>query len=59
MSDDETQAGGQDRTRINTGGDYEVREKKLGVALGKLLAAVKAIGSDAAAGEAHVTAGKR
>lgn len=59
MSDDKTKAGGQDRTRINTSEDYEVRDwsKKLGVSAEQLKAAVKAVGSNAKDVEAHLKGG--
>jgi hypothetical protein len=51
MSDDKTKSGGQDRTRISLSEDYEVRDwsEKF---------AVKEVGNDAAAVEAHLK-GKR
>lgn len=60
MSDDKTKSGGQDRTRISLSEDYEVRDwsKKFGVTPDELKAAVKAVGNDAAAVEAHLK-GKR
>ena len=60
MSDDKTRSGGQDRKRINTSEDYEVRDwsKKFGVTPDELKAAVKAVGNEAAAVEAHLK-GKR
>jgi len=60
MSDDKTQSGGQDRRRINLSEDYELRDwaKKFGVTPDELKAAVKAVGNDAAAVEAHLK-GKR
>ena len=41
MSDDKTKSGGQDRTRIDTNQDYEVRDwsKKFGVSADQLKAA--------------------
>ncbi len=56
MSDDTTKSGGQDRTRINLSEDYEVRDwsRKFGVTPDELRAAVKAVGNDAAAVEAHL-----
>jgi hypothetical protein len=60
MSDDKSKTGGQDRKRISLSEDYEVRDwsKKFGVTPDELKAAVKAVGSDAAAVEAHLK-GKR
>ncbi|WP_458233015.1 DUF3606 domain-containing protein [Roseateles sp. P5_E8] len=60
MSDDKSKSGGQDRTRINLSEDYEVRDwsKRFGVTAEELKAAVKAVGNDAAAVEAHLK-GKR
>jgi hypothetical protein len=60
MSDDKSQSGGQERKRINTGEDYEVRDwsEKLGVTPDKLKAAVRAVGNEAAAVEARLK-GKR
>ena len=60
MSDDKTKSGGQDRTRINTHEDYEVRDwsKKFGVSAEELKAAVKAVGSNAKDVEAHLKSGK-
>jgi len=60
MSDDKSKSGGQDRKRISVNEDYEVRDwsKKFGVTPDELKAAVKAVGSDAAAVEAHLK-GKR
>jgi hypothetical protein len=51
MSDDRKKKGAQDRSRINTGEDYEVRywSKKFGVSPEKLKAAVKKVGNSAAA----------
>ena len=56
MSDDKTKIGGQDRTRISLGEDYEVRDwaKKFGVTADELKAAVKAVGNEAKAVEAHL-----
>jgi len=56
MSDDKTQTGGQDRRRISLDEDYEVRDwsAKFGVTADELRAAVKAVGNDAAAVEAHL-----
>lgn len=60
MSDDKTQSGGQDRRRISLSEDYELRDwaKKFGVTPDELKAAVKAVGNDAAAVEAHLKAGR-
>ena len=56
MSDDKTKAGGQDRTRISLSDDYEVRDwaAKFGVTKEELTAAVKQIGNEASAVEAHL-----
>jgi hypothetical protein len=56
MSDDKTKSGGQDRSRISLSEDYEVRDwsKKFGVTPAELKAAVKAVGNDARAVEAHL-----
>jgi len=56
MSDDKTKAGGQDRSRISVDEDYEVRDwaRKFGVSPDELKAAVKAVGNQAAAVEAHL-----
>ena len=53
MSDDRKSKGSQDRSRINTSEDYEVRywSKKFGVSADQLKAAVKKVGSSAAAVE--------
>jgi hypothetical protein len=60
MSDDKTKTGGQDRTRISLSEDYEVRDwaKKFGVTVDELKAAVKAVGNDAKAVEAHLKGGR-
>lgn len=60
MSDDKSKSGGQDRKLISLSEDYEVRDwsKKFGVTPDELKAAVKAVGNDAAAVEAHLK-GKR
>jgi hypothetical protein len=60
MSDDKSKSGGQDRKRINTSEDYEVRDwsNKFGVTPDELKAAVKAVGNEALAVEAHLK-GKR
>jgi hypothetical protein len=56
MSDDKSKSGGQDRSRISLSEDYEVRDwsKKFGVTTDELKAAVKAVGNDAKAVEAHL-----
>ncbi len=61
MSDDKTKSGGQDRLRINTHEDYEVRDwaKKFGVSADELKAAVKAVGPMAKDVEAHLKGAKR
>jgi hypothetical protein len=61
MADDKSKSGGQDRTRINTTEDYEVRDwaKKFGVSPEQLKAAVKAVGSSAKDVEAHLKQGSR
>ncbi|MDY0747588.1 DUF3606 domain-containing protein [Paucibacter sp. R3-3] len=60
MADDKTKVGGQDRTRINTGEDDEVRdwEKTFGVTPAELMAAVKAVRNGAAAVEAQLKVSK-
>jgi Protein of unknown function (DUF3606) len=47
MSDDPSKKGKQDRSRINTSEDYEVRywSKKFGVSPEKLKAAVRKVGN--------------
>ena len=61
MADDKSKAGGQDRTRINVGEDYELRDwaKKFDVTPEQLKEAVKAVGTSAAAVEAHLTSSKK
>ena len=61
MPDDKTKPGGQDRKRINLNEPYELRDwsKKFGVTPDELTAAVKAVGNDAAAVEAHLKGAKR
>ncbi len=56
MSDDKTKSGQQDRSRINTHEDYEVRDwsKKFGCTPDELKAAVKAVGNMAHDVEAHL-----
>ena len=58
MSDDKSKPGGQDRTRIDVTEDYELRSwsKKFGVSVEELRAAVKVVGSSAAAVQQHLTA---
>jgi hypothetical protein len=48
MSDDKSKKGGQDRSRINTSEDYEVRywADKFGVSAEELREAVRASGSN-------------
>lgn len=60
MSDDKTKAGGQDRTQISLTEQYEVRDwaKKFGVTKEELTAAVKQVGNDASAVEAHLKSTK-
>jgi hypothetical protein len=61
MADDKNKPGGQDRTRINTSEDYEVRDwsVKFGVTQAQLLAAVKAVGNQADDVEAYLKKNKR
>jgi hypothetical protein len=61
MSDDKTKTSGQDRTRISLTEDYEVRDwsKKFGVTPDELKAAVKAVGNEAKAVEAHLKGSKK
>ncbi len=56
MSDDNKKPGGQDRTRISLSEDYEVRDwaDKFGVSADEVRAAVKAVGNEAKAVEAHL-----
>ena len=56
MPDDKTKTGGQDRKRISTGQDYEVRDwaAKFGVTKEQLLEAVKQVGDVATDVEAHL-----
>ena len=58
MADDKSKPGAQDRTRINVNEDYELRDwsKKFGVTADQLKAAVKAVGTNAQAVEAHLKA---
>lgn len=60
MADDKTRNGGQDRSRISLGEDYEVRDwsKKFGVTADELKAAVKAVGNEASAVEKHLAGRK-
>lgn len=53
MSDDKSKKGPQDRSRISTSEDYEVRYwcEKFGVTADELKAAVKKVGNSAAAVE--------
>jgi len=53
MSDDPKKKGAQERSRISTSEDYEVRywSKKFGVSPDELKAAVKKVGNSAAAVE--------
>jgi hypothetical protein len=61
MSDDKSKTGGQDRTHIALGEDYEVRDwsKKFGVTADELKAAVKAVGNKAVDVEAYLKKSKR
>ncbi|RQP22807.1 DUF3606 domain-containing protein [Piscinibacter terrae] len=61
MADDKDKSGGQDRTRINTSQDYEVRDwsKKFGVSADQLREAVKAVGPNAKDVEAHLKSVQR
>lgn len=58
---DKTKVGGQDRTRINVNEDYELRDwaKKFGVTPDALKQAVQAVGTGAAAVEAHLKGQKQ
>lgn len=60
MSDDKSNAGQQDRLRINTHEDYEVRDwsKKFGCTADELKAAVKSVGNMATDVEKHLKAKK-
>ena len=60
MSDDKSKAGGQDRLRINTHEDFEVRDwaKKFGVTKEELIAAAKAAGPMAKDVEAYLKSKK-
>jgi hypothetical protein len=61
MSDDKSNAGGQDRARISLSEDYEVRDwsKKFGCTADELKAAVKAVGHMAVDVEAYLKKNKR
>lgn len=61
MADDKTEAGGQDRSRINVHEDYELRHwaQKFGVSTDELKAAVRAVGSHAPTVERHLIGRKR
>jgi hypothetical protein len=61
MADNKSKSGGEDRKLISLSQDYEVRDwsKKFGVTPDELKAAVKAVGNDAAAVEAHLKAKQR
>ena len=52
MSDDLSKTGTQDRTRINTGEDYELRywSEKFGVSQDRLKAAVQKVGNSVIGG---------
>lgn len=56
MADDKSKSGGQDRSRISLSEDYEVRDwaKKFGVSAEELKSAVRAVGNDAQAVQAHL-----
>jgi len=56
MADDKSKIGGQDRTRVHSNEDYELRNwaKKFGVSVDQVKAAVKAVGSNAKDVEAHL-----
>jgi hypothetical protein len=58
MADDKSKRGPQDRSRINTAEDYEVRywSEKFGVSAEELKAAVKKVGDSAAAVERELKA---
>jgi len=57
MSDDLTKKGSQDRNRINTSEDHEVRywSQKFGVSADQLKAAVKKVGNSSDAVEKELT----
>jgi hypothetical protein len=56
MPDDKTKTGGQDRKRISTSQDYEVRDwaAKFGVTKEKLLEAIRSVGNRADNVEAYL-----
>jgi hypothetical protein len=56
MSDDKTNASGQDRKRINVHQDYELRDwsKKFGVTPDRLKEAVAAVGAQAEKVESYL-----
>jgi hypothetical protein len=58
MSDDLSKKGMQDRTRINTGEDYELRywSEKFGVSQDRLKAAVQKVGNSVSAVEKELKA---
>ncbi|CAM5793115.1 DUF3606 domain-containing protein [Rhizobacter fulvus] len=60
MSDDQTNASGQDRKRINVNQDYELRDwsKKFGVTPDRLKEAVAAVGDRAEKVEAYLKGGR-
>ena len=60
MSDDKTNASGQDRKRINVNQDYELRDwsKKFGVTPDQLKEAVAAVGDQADKVESHLKGGR-
>jgi hypothetical protein len=59
MSDDTAKKGMQDRTRINTSEDYELRywSEKFGVSQDQLKAAVSKVGNGVSAVEKELKAG--
>ncbi|WP_234194312.1 DUF3606 domain-containing protein [Pseudacidovorax sp. NFM-22] len=61
MSDDRTQAHGQDRSRINIHEDYEVHDwaKRFGVTPDLLRTAVEAVGPEATNVEQYLSAEKK
>jgi hypothetical protein len=60
MSDDKTNASGQDRKRINVNQDYELRDwsKKFGVTPDQLKEAVAAVGDQADKVESYLKGGR-
>lgn len=58
MSDDRSKKGLQDRTRVNTNEDYELRywSEKFGVSQDRLKAAVRKVGNSVAAVEKELKA---